>query len=192
LGRQVYDGRLTFARIMNIYPLLIDILKTTLAGTGIVWVVFYLFKPYLDRFERILVTSKAKPPVDPSLMLKLQAYERVILFIDRINPANMFVRLGAANFQADELHRMVIAEIRHEYQHNVTQQIYVSEAAWQVMTQLKDDTINIVNEAARLQPADTRGVELAKIILQQLSLMQNDPYTTSVSIIRAEGHKIMI
>lgn len=192
MGRQVYDGRLTFARIMNIYPLLIDILKTTLAGTGIVWVAFYLFKPYLDRFERILIASKAKPPVDPSLMLKLQAYERVILFIDRINPANMFVRLGAANFQADELHRMVIAEIRNEYQHNVTQQIYVSEAAWQVMTQLKDDTINIINEAARLQPADTRGVELAKIILQQLSLMQNDPYTTSASIIRAEGHKIMI
>lgn len=176
---------------MNLYPLLIDVLKTTLAGVGIVWVAFYLLKPYLDRLERKLIAQHAKPAVDPSLMLKLQAYERVVLFIDRINPSNLFVRTGAATFQADELHRLVITEIRNEYQYNITQQVYVSEQAWEIMTKLKDDTINILNEAARLQAAEARGVELAKTILQQLSLMQPDPYTTAAAIIRTEAHKLM-
>ncbi|MCD8742558.1 hypothetical protein LT679_18250 [Mucilaginibacter roseus] len=176
---------------MNLYPLFIDVLKTTLAGVGIVWVAFYLFKPYLDRLERLLLARQAKPAVDSSLMLKLQAYERMVLFIDRINPSNMFVRIGASAFQADELHRLVITEMRNEYQHNITQQVYVSEPAWDVMTKLKDDTINILNEAARLQPAEARGVELAKTILQQLSLMQPDPYITAAAIIRNEAHKIM-
>ncbi|MCC8410314.1 hypothetical protein LJ707_15340 [Mucilaginibacter sp. UR6-1] len=176
---------------MNLYPLLIDVLKTTLAGAGVVWVAFYLLKPYLDRFEQILTASKAKPAIDPSLMLKLQAYERIVLVIDRINPANMFVRLGAASFQANELHHLVITEIRNEYQHNVTQQVYVSEAVWEILTKLKNDTINIMNEAVRLQPEGARGVDLAKTILQQLSLMQPDPYAAAATIIRTEAHKLM-
>lgn len=176
---------------MNLYPLLIDVLKTTVAGVGIVWVAFYLLKPYFDRLERILLAQHAKPAVDPSLMLKLQAYERGILFVDRINPSNMFVRIGASAFQADELHRLVITEIRNEYQHNITQQVYLSEEAWEILTKLKDDTINILNEAARLQPAEARGLELAKTILQQLSLMQTDPYIAAAAIIRNEAHKLM-
>src|ERR1700733_2996742 len=106
---------------MNALPYFLDILKYTIAGLGTVWIAFYLIKPYLDRDEKIQLLEFKKTISNQTLPLRLQAYERLVLFIERVNPANMLVRLNAPAYGAHELYSLLIEEIRNEYQHNITQ-----------------------------------------------------------------------
>src|SRR5580698_7808682 len=96
---------------------LLDILKFTLAGVGTVYVAFYLIKPYLDRAEKVQLADLKKTISGQTLPLRFQAYERLVLFVERVNPANMLIRLHGTNYSAHELHSLVVNEIRDEYQH---------------------------------------------------------------------------
>ncbi|HTH82713.1 MAG TPA: hypothetical protein VL490_07245 [Mucilaginibacter sp.] len=171
---------------MIFYPYLLDIAKYTLAGLGVVWVAFYMIRPYLDRSESMQLVELKKTISSQTLPLRLQAYERVVLFIERINPANMLLRLNDPGYSAAELHMLVVAELRNEYQHNVTQQIYVSANAWAVVKRLKDDTLSIVNNAIKALPETATGLELSKTILAQLSHLEDNPYDIGLSLIRRE------
>jgi len=171
---------------MALYPYFLDILKYTVAGLGVVWIAFYLIKPYLDKNERIQLLEFKKSIANQTLPLRLQAYERIVLFMERINPENMLIRLNAPGYSAMELHSIIITEIRSEYQHNITQQIYVSSRAWGVAKRVKDDTLNIVTGATKSLPETASGLDLGRAILNQLSQMENNPYEIGAELIRKD------
>jgi len=176
---------------MDLYPFLLDILKYSIAGMGVIWIAFYLLKPYLDKQDQIQLLELKKSAINQTLPLRLQAYERIVLFIERINPANMLIRLKAGDYTAAELHALVVNEIRNEYQHNITQQIYVSLRAWGVVKQLKNDTLNIVSNAVKALPENATGMELGKIILAHLGQLENDPYDVAIGLIRKDLDNIL-
>jgi hypothetical protein len=165
---------------------LLDIVKFTIAGLGVVWIAFYLIRPYLDRSESMQLVELKKTISSQTLPLRLQAYERVVLFIERINPSNLLVRLNNPDYSAAELYVLIVAELRNEYQHNVTQQIYVSTNTWAIVKRLKDETLGIVNSAIKGLPETATGLELSKTILTQISQSENNPYDTGLSLIRKE------
>jgi hypothetical protein len=181
----IYDLCLTFNRMPS-YTYLLDIVKYTIAGLGVVWIAFYLVKPYLDKSEKIQLLEFKKSIANQTLPLRLQAYERIILFMERINPDNMLVRLNAGNYTAAELHSIIISEVRNEYQHNITQQIYVTSRAWGVAKRVKEDTLNLVGAAVKSLPENTTGLELGRVILVQLGQMDNNPYEIGAEILRKD------
>lgn len=169
-----------------IYPFLYEIIKLIIAGIGIILIAFYLLKPYLDNKEKFQLLELKKATSHQILPLRLQAYERMVLFIDRINPSNLLIRLNAPTYTAAELHSLMIAEVRNEFQHNITQQIYVSPQAWQIVKRIKDDTITLVNNAVQIQADTASGLELGKAILNHLSKLETDPYDAALKLIRAD------
>jgi len=171
---------------MNLLPFLLDILKYTFAGVGVVWIAFYLVKPYLERDEKIQLLEFRKSMSSQTLPLRLQAYERLVLFIERINPANMLIRLNATAYSAQELHSLIMEDIRSEYQHNITKQIYVSTRAWGVVKNIKDDTLAMVGNAVKSLPETATGLELSKAILGFLSQVENNPYDVGTSVMRKD------
>jgi len=171
---------------MIFYSLFIDILKYTIAGIGTVYIAFYLFKPYLDRSNNLQLVDLKKSINQQTLPLRLQAYERLVLFTDRINPANMLIRLSGNGYSAAELQSIIINEVRTEYQHNVTQQIYVSERAWAVIKRIKDDTLSVVNSAIKALPADATGLDLGRMILNHLSRLEDNPYDVATDMVRKD------
>jgi hypothetical protein len=171
---------------MNIYLFFIEVIIFTLAGTGIVMVAFYLAKPYLENKEKLQLLELKKATSAQTLPLRLQAYERVVLLIDRINPSNLLVRLNASAYTAAELQSIIITEVRNEFQHNVTQQLYISSRAWALVKRLKDDTINLTNGAIKSLPPDASGLDLGRAILAHLSKMEHDPYDVAVNMIKAD------
>jgi hypothetical protein len=171
---------------MQAYSFLLDILKYTVAGLGIVWIAFYLLKPYLDRSEKVQLIELRKTISAQTLPLKLQAYERVVLFIERINPSNLLIRLNNPDYSAAELYMLIVAELRNEYQHNVTQQIYVSANTWAIVKRLKDETLGVVNNAIKDLPETATGLELSRTILTQISQSEKNPYDIGLSLIRKE------
>ena len=175
---------------MVLYTYLLDILKYTIAGLGVVWIAFYLIKPYLDRSENLQLLEFKKSVSNQTLPLRLQAYERIILFMERVNPANMLLRLNDPSYSATDLHRLVVNELRNEYQHNVTQQIYVSSRAWGVVKRIKDDTLSIVNNAIKALPETATGLELSKTILAHLSHLEDNPYEIGANLIRKDMEEL--
>ncbi len=171
---------------MNLFVYLSDIVKYTLAGLGTVWVAFYMIKPYLERDEKIQLLEFKKAVNNQTLPLRLQAYERLVLFIERVNPANMLIRLNSTAYGAHELYGIITEELRNEYQHNITQQIYVSARAWSVIRRVKEDTLGIVNNAIKTLPSDASGLDLSKIILGQLSQLEDNPYEIGASLLRKD------
>jgi hypothetical protein len=175
---------------MQIYEYLLDILKFTLAGIGTVYVAFYLLKPYLDRSERVQMIELKKTISSQTLPLRMQAYERIVLFVERVNPANMLIRLAGTVDSASELHSLVVVEIRNEFQHNMTQQIYVSSKAWTVVKRVKDDTLSVVTNAVKALPENATALELSKTVLAHLSHLQDNPYDIAASIIREDMEQL--
>ena len=171
---------------MNLTSFLQDIAKYTIAGAGVVWIAFYLVKPYLDRDEKIQLLEFRKTLSNQTMPLRLQAYERLVLFIERINPANMLIRLNATSFTMQELQSLIVEDIRSEYQHNITQQIYVSGRAWAVVKHVKDDTLNIISNAVKSLPADASGLDLCKTVLGYLSQLEDNPYDVAAARLRKD------
>jgi len=171
---------------MLFYNLLLDIVKYTVAGIGVVWIAFYLIKPYIDRSEKLQLIDLKKTITAQTLPLRLQAYERLILFIERINPPNLLLRVNASGYSAQDLHNLVVSEIRNEYQHNVTQQIYVTDAAWTIVRRVKDDTIALVNNAVKGLPAEASALDLSKTILAHLATLEDNPYDIAAAVVKKE------
>jgi len=171
---------------MMIYNILLDILKLTIAGVGVVWVAFYLIKPYLDKNERLQVLELKKSADNQTLPLRLQAYERVTLLVERINPSSLLVRLNGAAYSAAELHHLAIQEVNNEYQHNITQQVYVSSRAWAVVRRLKDDTVGLLNNTARSLPENATGLDFSRALLTHLSQVEDNPYDIAGGLIHKD------
>jgi hypothetical protein len=169
-----------------IYNYLLEIFKFILAGVGVIYVAFYLLKPYLDRSEHVQLLELKRAVSHQTLPLRLQAYERIVLFVERVNPANMLIRLNEPGMSASELHSLAVTEIRNEFQHNITQQIYVSGRAWTVVRRVKDDTLSIVTNAVKVLPENAAGIDLAKTILAHVSHLEDDPYEIALQIIKED------
>lgn len=175
---------------MKLDSFLLDIVKLTVAGMGVVWIAFYLIKPYLDRNDRTQLIELKKAVTGQTLPLQLQAYERLILFIDRINPANMLLRLNATAYSAADLQGIIIGEIRNEFQHNITQQLYVTPGAWAVVKRIKDDTQSIVINAIKALPEGASGLDLSKTILSHLTQLEQSPYDIAAAVIREQTEQL--
>jgi hypothetical protein len=171
---------------MMIPAFFLDVIKFTLAGVGVVYVAFYLFKPYLDKAESLQLMELKKVISSQTLPLRLQAYERIVLFVERVNPANMLIRLSGAGVSAAEMHAVVVSEIRNEYQHNISQQIYVSDRAWTIVKRVKDDTLSVVTNAVKGLPEEATSLDLSKTILAHLSHLADNPYDIALKIIRED------
>jgi hypothetical protein len=171
---------------MMIYSFLMEVVKFTIAGIGVVMVAFYLFKPYLENREKLQLLELKKATSTQTLPLRLQAYERMVLFIDRINPSNLLLRLNTGAYTAAELNSIIITEIRTEFQHNVTQQLYVSARSWALVKRVKDDTLNLVANVSKAMPEGSTGLDMGRAILIHLSRLENDPYDGAASLIRTD------
>ena len=100
--------------------------------------------------------------------LQLQAYERLILLVDRIALPNLIQRVAQPELSAREMQSLLIHTIRQEFEHNITQQIYVSAEAWDAVRNYKEQNLLIINQIASFLPPDATGFDLNKHILDLL------------------------
>ena len=165
----------------------LDILKITISGIIIFFVGWFIIREYLAQETVKTSRESKKENLAHTLPLKLQAYERITLFLERLNPANMLVRLHVAGLSAREMQNVILSDIRGEYQHNISQQIYVTDISWNVVRKMKEETIAMVHNAVVGLPDDASAIELSKVILSHLANLQEDnPYEVALKIVKRE------
>lgn len=172
---------------MDLIPYLLDLFKYIIAGLVIFFVAWRFIKTYADRVYELKIHELKQSAQEHIFPLRLQAYERLVLFLERINPAVMLLRLHVPGLSSLEMQNMILADIRAEYQHNISQQLYITNQAWAVVKKIKEDTISMVNIAAQSLPENASGIELSKTILNHLSSLENEnPYDVALIVIKRD------
>ena len=106
-----------------------------------------------------------------SRQLQLQAYERLILLTDRIALPNLISRVNQPGLSAREMQFLLTQSIKQEFEHNITQQIYVSPEAWDAVRNFKEQNLLVINQVASYLPAEAASSDLNKSLLELV--MQN-------------------
>ncbi len=132
-----------------------------------------------------------KSPGHNNSLLQLQAYERLTLLTERISLKNLVMRLQATNLTATELQAGMIETIKSEFDHNLTQQIYVTSEIWKAVKNLKEQNIYIIHQLASSLPTATPAVELSKVILQYLENNNADLSNIVLDALQFEAKKLM-
>ena len=175
---------------MNIQQILTDVV-ILFSGIFIALMgVYYILKSDIQQFFHLKEIELNKESRAHLLPLRLQAHERLIIFTDRINPANLLVRLHQQGIGISVLQAGILNEIKSEYQHNITQQLYVDSITWNVVKKLKDDTIAMINNVVQGLPADANGIELSKAILSHMASIDENPYDLTIELIKKDIHKL--
>jgi thiaminase len=124
--------------------------------------------------------------IEITLPLRLQAYERMCLFLERISPNNLLLRLAPTATSALELQQIVLHEIREEYNHNVAQQLYIGTHAWEQIVNAMNETVAVVNQAAAEVSAEAPASDLAKKIFSHVIEKEIQPSTHALKVLKEE------
>ncbi len=132
-----------------------------------------------------LLQKKSKPDI---LSFRLQAYERMTLFLERINPSQLLVRISPISDDKNDYANFVIAQIEQEYEHNLAQQIYISDECWSTITTTKNATIQLILLATKNEKISDAN-QLREVVLKELTEKQS-PSGAALIFIRNEVHQL--
>jgi len=130
--------------------------------------------------EIILQNSRTVTPI------KLQAYERIVLFLERISLESLIVRVSTSEMTASQLHSALLNSIRSEFEHNLSQQIYMSPQAWEVVRNARSNTIKIINSEVEKMAANSSGMALSKQLLERVIELEKEPTRAAIDYIKRE------
>lgn len=123
--------------------------------------------------------------------IRLQAYERLILFLERISIEPMIMRTNKKGMTSKQLQAALLSTIRAEFDHNVSQQIYVSPQAWNVVRSARENTIKIINSLVDKLPPNADSLSFSKMILEHVMEMDKEPTRVAIEFLKAEVAKVM-
>lgn len=126
-----------------------------------------------------------------TVRLRLQAYERLALFLERIHPRQMIPRLYVGNMTVSELEAAIIINIRAEYEHNLSQQIYVSRQVWNAVRGVKEQEINMVGLIAKQLQPTAPARELHQRIADYLLTVEEMPIETALQVVNEEAKRVL-
>lgn len=147
-------------------------------------VAYFLFNAHFKDQQNTRRWLLQKDTQGAILPLRLQAYERMTLFMERINPSQLMVRITPISDDKNEYQNYVIAQIEQEFEHNLAQQIYVTEECWSIILAAKNATIQMVRLAAKKETV-TNADTLREAILTDL-LAKTSPSNAAISYLKNE------
>jgi hypothetical protein len=151
---------------------LLELLFTALPTIIVAVLAYFFFQNYFESENRRRRYILHKESQKSTLPLRLQAYERLSLFLERIDPTRLLVRVSPASNDKTEYENNIIAQIEMEFEHNLTQQVYVSAECWNVIVTAKNATIQTIrktNMSPRIDSANKLREELLTDLFEKQS-----------------------
>lgn len=121
---------------------------------------------------------------------RLQAYERLVLLVERIMPESLLMRQSLKGLSPVQLQQALLKQIREEFEHNITQQLYVSNDAWVMTRNAKESIIQLINTCAAQTPMNASAVDFAKMIIETYNGIEKTPSGMALSVLKAEINKL--
>lgn len=163
-----------------------DFVKILLPSALVLYAMYLTIRSFLNKdVERRLIDVKLKN-TEIVLPIRLQAYERMCLFLERISPGNLILRLNNSEYSAGEFQQVLLSEIREEYNHNLSQQVYMSDEAWTQVKNAMEEVIATINDAARQLSPEARSIDLARAIFETTIQQDLDPNGRALRFVKNE------
>jgi hypothetical protein len=152
---------------------------------------YYVTKLYLEKKQanayHLQQLAAKSDNTKASLHLRLQAYERLLLLCERISIPNLITRLRAEDATSNDLYFAMLIALQQELEHNVTQQMYVSENLWNIVRITHENVMEMINITAEKVDPKSNHLVLVKALFQFLSDHKSNPVATAQSAIRQEA-----
>ena len=167
-----------------------DLLKITIPAVLMLYLSYLLSRSFLQKQLDENAFSAYRKNQEVVAPIRLQAYERITLLLERITPANLLARLGNADYNVGELQQILVHEIRNELNHNLSQQVYMSEDAWTYVTTAVEQTIALINSSANMLDKEAAGIELGRVILENNAGGEADTPRQAIRYIKEEVQNV--
>ena len=149
--------------------------------------------------KKFLVTEMQKKQIallrdtqDTTVRLRLQAYERFVLLVERISPQTLVPRVYEQGMTVSDLRQAIVFNITTEFEHNLSQQIYVSKQVWDTVRNVKEQEINMVNHIAQMLKPDGPAKDLHKRIVDYILTAEGElPSEIALQIIHEEAKRVL-
>jgi hypothetical protein len=163
-----------------------EIVKYSLPATLVLLTTWLLIKNFLKNSENQRKAELMMKGHEITLPLRLQAYERIVLFLERISIDSLLMRNNQPGMNSRQLHSELLSAIRNEYEHNLSQQVYMSAQAWEMVKNARAQMIKIINTAAEKVNPALPAIELNKQILENIGEYPKSPSQSAIDFIKTE------
>jgi len=166
--------------------LFLEITKYLIPALIVFIITYYQFKVFFEteyQKRSLDLKQEQQRTMHP---LKLQAYERLILLMERMSPESLVLRVHKPGITATQMKVELINDINNEFNHNLSQQLYVSHQAWQVIRVTKEEMVNLVNTAYQELGPNAVGIDLSKAIFNRTMQMETLPTQKALLFIKRE------
>jgi len=157
----------------------LEILKITLPALIVFLTIYLIMKNYLKQQYQLQTLSMRQKNTQHAIPLKLQAYERLTMLCERISIPNLILRLRTNDMTAQELTNSMILAVQQEYEHNLTQQVYISDELWNILTLAKN---NVLAEITEFSGSITPNMGVSQLI----EVLSNAEIQSASSMIHAK------
>ncbi|MFA6923209.1 MAG: hypothetical protein WC223_03055 [Bacteroidales bacterium] len=165
---------------------LLEIAKYILPSLVVLATTYLLVRDFLDvEHKRKLVDVRVggQKIVTP---IRLQAYERLALLLERISPSNLVIRVAKSKTTAQQLQMDLMNNVRSEFDHNLSQQVYISDEAWEMVKNSKEEIIKMINVAASKLPDAAEGKDLCSVLLEMEYRTEKMPTIAAIEYLKNE------
>jgi len=164
--------------------IILEILKYTLPSVVVFLTAYFLFKEQSKKEVELDKLDHQKQVFDKTseviLPVKMQAYERLMLFLQRIHPNQLVIRNSRNNQNIVQLQSALIQSVRDEFEHNMSQQLYVTDQSWQKVTNAKEECLKQINFAASKLNSEAKGNELGALLINNFGKLNPEPIQEAI------------
>lgn len=166
--------------------LVADLIKVLLPAGLVLWAMYLTISSFLKKeISQKELDIKAES-IKTLLPIRLQAYERMALFLERISPNNLLIRLSGRVASVAEFQQLMLIEIREEFSHNLSQQVYMSDEAWLTIKNAMNETVTLINLSAKDLAPEASALALSKQILEVVLAKNVIPSDDALKFIKQE------
>lgn len=145
---------------------IINVIRYTVPAVIVFITAYFLLKEFFHQESKKRELDVRFEKVRLTLPIRMQAYERIILFLERISPANLVMRVHQQGLSSAEFQKVLVQTIRDEYTHNLSQQLYVSSKAWELVKTAREEMIRQINTSAAQLDEKGTSLDLSNKLLE--------------------------
>jgi|LSQX01.2.fsa_nt_gb hypothetical protein len=145
---------------------ILNVIRYTVPAVIVFITAYFLLKEFFHQETKKREADIRLEKVKIMLPVRMQAYERIILFLERISPTNLVMRVHQQGMSSAEFQKVLIQTIREEYTHNLSQQLYVSSKAWEMLKTAREEMIRQINTSAAQLDEKANSIDLSNKLLE--------------------------
>lgn len=177
--------------VMEITTIL-EILKYILPALIVLLASYSIVRNFLITELRKKQAEMLRDNQEITVRLRLQAYERLAVYVERIHPRQLVPRIYEPGMTVSALQQAIVYNIKAEFEHNLSQQIYVTKGVWDTVRGVKEQELNMVAHIASQLKADAPAKELHMRIVDYVLTVDGDlPTDTALKMINEEAKRVL-